>query len=522
MKKFFKFLLSFVLIMVITASVVVISHLIKNPQTTTTAQSDPALNQIITTLTKTKKHSGTLTISSNGKSATANIKITNSNSIAVSASADFSQFNINEPVELTLVENVIYLKVENNRLKLDLANGQSYLEQINTLLATLKPQLESLTGGANLIESTLASLGFSSLENITDLLDYITTTQTKQGYTLTFSYGKIELVANFDANYTLLNFHSNQIEINGSTFKISYTSKNAQNVSINKPAQASSFTSANHLLTLANSAANTLNKSSIHLSGTLNLSLPVIGQISIKVSALTKTENEKPLTVILLDNLPTGIYMNTKVYTLSLAHKNLRHYAYIYIDSGKIYFERFVSYQQKTTISGQDYYYKTEKEISQGFFTFADLQVSSKQTISYLTPVLGIGKTVTSAINLFGTNSIKLNLDNLLSSATYSYNPAIAKHTLTVDLKTLTSNRDLKNLTISIIAKNNSLTSLSFAYGMGSSVNLNATFAFKNKLSPYTHSYPNLTQTINPTYELTLKYNQLKNGYTKRTITTHI
>ena len=247
MKKFFKFLLSFVLIMVITASVVVISHLIKNPQTTTTAESDPALNQIITTLTKTKKHSGTLTISSNGKSATANIKITNSNSLAVSASADFSQFNINERVELTLVENVIYLKVENNRLKLDLANGQSYLEQINTLLATLKPQLESLTGGANLIESTLASLGFSSLENITDLLDYITTTQTKQGYTLKFSYGKIELVANFDANYTLLNFHSNQIEINGSTFKISYTSKNAQNVSIIKPAQASSFTSANHL-----------------------------------------------------------------------------------------------------------------------------------------------------------------------------------------------------------------------------------------------------------------------------------
>lgn len=506
MKKFLTIVATFVIVAVFTAGVVVVGFISKNPEVVR-ANDDKILAGIMSNFTQANYQKGTLEINVNGKKARIDISVKLKPAIKAFVSADLKEFGIAPKVNVNYNGEGVFLEFGKTKLKLKMNDVNSAQDQIKTILSGLSteilPLFQATEGLNNKVDLSFAkNLQNIDTSQLSGLLKYIKTSKTRSGYTLNFDYNGIKAKANFDLNYSLLNFSTNTISVAGSTISAKFVADDG--VPYVPYVYENTYTDASNILNLANAGVNTLSGGQVKFSGDLKLTLPVLGEKIFKVSAITKITNGVSEGAILIDNLPTGAYMNVAVSSKTIINPDLRHYVFIRFKGNNFYYERFVNTETSRKVNGQKYYGEQSQLIAKGSFNLADLQNNSKKTISLLTPVLGIGKAVTDAMNFVGINLFKLQSLSLGQMASnLSYSRGLGLDILTVDLQNLTGNKDLSTLKIGIETKNQKINSLSIAFNGGKKVSATSDITVGKSINVYSHTYKNHTQLINPDTSLT-------------------
>lgn len=501
MKKFLKLLTAFFVIVIVTATVVVVDYVSKNPQVVK-ADGDEILNEIVENLTTASQQKGTLSVTVNDKTANFEIAVRTNPFLRARVVADFCEFGVSKKVVFNYNGEGVFVEFGGTKIKFKFDTVADITEKLNALLTALSPQLEALTTSSQLIGQKLDISAASSLEefdvsSLSSLLDYVKTQKTRSGYALNFDYSGITASANFDPNYKLLNFSTNKINLGGNTIFVRF--KGDESYAEVPYVYENLYTDVSKVLDLFTASANSVNTNN-YFGGEVKIKMPVLGEISLRLNAKITLNNGKICGSALIDGLPCGIYMNTEVYTKSLLNPDLRHYVYLHFDGDKVVYERCIDLEKSYKLNGKTHYAFETRTIASGTFSFNDIQRSSKTTISLLTPVLGVGKVVTDAINLVGINTKKvpeLSLGALASSLSYNY--AWNQHMFTLDLKTLTGNADLSNLTVALKTANDKLKSLDFAFNQGKTISVvGDNIAVFSSPDCYYHLFSHYNQLINP------------------------
>lgn len=509
MKKFFKFLLICVLVCVITAGGVVGFNAIKNHRHAALAEGDPILNNIIDVLPQTEYLSGNLLVSVDGRTATGVVRVTQNPSFRFSVKMDLSAFGAPSSVEVRLVDNCVYLLSGTLAFKLDLGTAKASTETIIKFINNHFSSLPQINFGATDSDDVLNVLGLSGgidgfdtslLENFKDA---IVTRKTKNGYSLNFSLkGALTFGAKFDTGYSLLSFSTNTFKLGGKRVKLSFSATQESNIRIYSPSVISGgsradIVSDDDLSGLLTAAEKTFNGAA-KFSGLIKLKMPAVGEVRIPVFV----KQMRGGVAVLLTNLPTAIYTNTKVFTTAKIHPHLRHYAALFIKGDTIFYNRQIDYFVKN--KGDE---RRVETLATGSIKLNDFLGNTKNTINMLTPILGVGKTVTGAVNFFGTTRNTPSIDTMVRSAKISAKDLGAQKVLSlnIDLSRLTGNRDFGAIDAGVTTTQNGIYSFSASAKIGQKFEISLSLsktnnfgktAFSNKTHAVTIDIENLLNSL--------------------------
>ena len=288
----------------------------------------------------------------------------------------------------------------------------------------------------------------------------------------------------------------------GKRVQFSFSATQESNIRIYAPSVISGGSRADvvsddDLSGLLTAAEKTFNGSA-KFSGTIKIKMPAAGEVKIPVFV----KQMRGGVAVLLTNLPTAIYTNTKVFTTAKLHPNLRHYAALFIKGDTIFYNRQIDYFVKN--NGHERRIET---IAAGSVKLADFLGSTQNTINMLTPMLGIGKTVTGAVNFFGVTRNTPSVDTMVRSAKITAKNLGAKKVLNlnIDLSRLTGNDDFGVLDAGVTTTQNGIYSFSAAAKIGQKFEINLSLsktnyfgktAFSNKTHAVTIDIENLLNSL--------------------------
>lgn len=393
------------------------------------------------------------------------------------------------------------------------------------IISALKSSANLFTFASNLTGKTPVSLNtISNAINNTSVLNSAGISTVSY----TTATGAVAKLA-FNTHTDKLTFNLNNFKLGSQKISVSATMLDEKQLTYSQSNTTTSINISN-LAELINVTNTTLNNSNtLKISGPIYITLPVVGELNLKIDMQIKNTSSGISGVALIDNLPTGVYMNVPVVWKELTNKNIRHYVYIYFKGETIYFKRCVSSQTKTnlgTLLKPNYYYSAKEDvIESGYFTLADITTSTEKTISYISPVLGVNKLITGTINLIGKNKeigkFDKDLDKLISKNGYIY--SMNTHTVYLDMKFITGNKDFSDLALQVKILNNSINTFGATLSIGNSIKFNASyFKFYKTLESRKFKYSkNLTQTIHIDSILSTEMSKLESGTIKKTLTEH-
>jgi len=435
-------------------------------------------------------------------------------------------------IKITQGANCTYVTFGNTKLRID----NTYLADWSQALTSLinfdaKTTMDALNHSNNISDFAIKLLTKSSVSitGIDEIIDKIN----KINISGNQSTAKISYTAKNKAKISLVyNLSSDNLSLSVSDLKIGNSNVNlnvktiAENTLSRTNQDNSKYLNISQLCDVFNSLNKTMSNGVIQFMGPVAVDLPIIGEIAVDVIAQIKLlSNGKLRVAILVDNLPTGAYMNLSVSTTALFEGTTRHYVYIYIDNGKIYFDRCLDYEDREKIGGSlfspeyRYFIKT-KQIESGYLNITDLY-STKDAMGYLTDVFGIGGAITSVAKIFTKKTKTIDVITKLDKAISGYYYSAGRHNITIDTPAITENSDLSKITLTITTSHNKITQFGGLFNVGSFMKMRANnFKVYATLPTLTYSYKHVSEKINMQNILTqmmykLDYNVVQKTYTK-------
>ena len=439
------------------------------------------------------------------------------------------------PIKITQGAKCTYIIFGSTKLRIDneyLANWSEALESLIDF--DFAKTFESLDGASSISDFVIQLLAktnvtMTGLDEIIDKISKINVTKSQQTATVSYTAkNKAKISLTYNLKNDNLNLSVSGLKINNAVVGLSIKTISEKTLTRTNE-NNSKYLDISHLYDVFTSLKRTTSNKTIQFAGPVSVDLPLIGEVFVNVTAQVKQlTNGKLRAAILIDNLPTGAYMNLSVSTTSLFEGTTRHYVYIYVDNGKIYFDRYLDYEDREKIGGTFFnpeyrYYVASKRIDCGYINITDLY-STKDAMGYMTDIFGVGGAVTSVAKIFTkkTNSIDIisKLDVAIASGGYYYSSN--RHNITINTAAITGNSDLSNISLHVTTSQGKISKFGGIFSVGSFMKIRADeFKVYATLPTRKYSYKHITDTINTQNILKQMMYKLDYNIVQRTYTTH-